>query len=68
MEEGAISEDRLEELLADASEFFADHLWETDTGRAARDALAAQGLEEKIVRAFGVGPPVGGGLRARSRR
>jgi hypothetical protein len=56
----AVADDRLEELLSDASEFFESHLWDSATSERARAALADQGLDEKVIRAFGVGyAPVG---------
>ena len=49
-------------LLADAGEFFEEHLWEADTAGPGRDALAKRGLNGKTLRAFGVGyAPVGYG-------
>src|SRR3954451_17470045 len=55
-----VAEDRLEALLADAAAFFESHLWESSTSERARAALAAEGLDEKVIRAFGVGfAPVG---------
>jgi hypothetical protein len=47
-------------LLADAAEFFQTQLWEAESSADARDKLAKQGLQEKVIRAFGVGyAPVG---------
>ena len=55
-----VAEQRLEEVLADAEAFFAAYLWESRHGRAARDALARQGLDEEATRAFGAGyAPIG---------
>jgi hypothetical protein len=51
---------RLEALLADAGEFFESRLWEDETSSKARDMLAREGIDEKTIRAFGVGfAPVG---------
>jgi DNA primase catalytic core, N-terminal domain len=46
---------RLHELLAAAGTFFEAHLWESKTAREAHLALAREGLEEDVIRAFGVG-------------
>jgi hypothetical protein len=60
MRDRKVSEDRLAALLADAGEFFESRLWDDETSAKARDALAKEGLEEKAIRAFGVGyAPVG---------
>jgi hypothetical protein len=54
------TEDRLAQLLDDAGAFFEARLWEDETSGKARDALAREGIEEKVIRAFGVGyAPVG---------
>jgi DNA primase-like protein len=54
------SEDLIAELLADAGEFFEAYLWESESSRAARGFLAEKDLDEKVVRAFGVGySPIG---------
>ncbi len=54
------TDDRLAELLADAGEFFEDYLWSSDRAEAARQVLAGHGLDEKVIRRFGVGyAPVG---------
>jgi len=46
--------------MADAGEFFEAHLWEVESSENARRALAGRGLEEDVIRAFGVGyAPVG---------
>lgn len=51
---------RLAELLADAGEFFESYLWESAAADAAREVLAGHGLDEKVIRRFGVGyAPVG---------
>jgi hypothetical protein len=49
------AEDRIEALLADAGDFFEAYLWESTAGSPARDVLAKEGLDEEIVRAYGVG-------------
>ena len=55
-----VEEVRLAELMADAGEFFQARYWDSEGSRAARDALARHGLEDKVVRRFGVGfAPVG---------
>lgn len=60
MQETGVATGRLEALLSDAGEFFESHLWESETSEKARAALADQGLDEKVIRAFGVGyAPVG---------
>jgi DNA primase catalytic core, N-terminal domain len=60
MVESRVEEERLEQLLADAAAFFEAFLWESDAGSPARDRLASEGLDEEIVRAFGVGyAPIG---------
>ncbi|HEY6653011.1 MAG TPA: hypothetical protein VI028_02690 [Solirubrobacterales bacterium] len=47
-------------MLTDACEFFESYLWESETASGARVALADLGLDEKVIRAFGVGwAPVG---------
>jgi len=46
--------------MADAGEFFENYLWDSDAASAARDVLSSHGLEEKLIRRFGVGyAPVG---------
>ncbi len=53
-------DERLEQLLEDTSAFFEAHLWESPTSEKARAALTDQGLDEEVIRAFGVGfAPVG---------
>ncbi|HSD23972.1 MAG TPA: hypothetical protein VLB79_06550, partial [Solirubrobacterales bacterium] len=53
-------DDRIADLLIDAAAFFEAHLWDSSSGRTARDVLAKEGLEEETVWAFGVGfAPVG---------
>jgi DNA primase catalytic core, N-terminal domain len=54
------TEGRLERLLTDACEFFETYLWESETASGARGTLAELGLDEQVLRAFGVGwAPVG---------
>jgi hypothetical protein len=58
--QGALTDERLAEVLADAGAFFESYLWESDRADAARTILAGHGLEEKTIRRFGVGyAPVG---------
>jgi hypothetical protein len=60
MQGSRVADERLAELLADAAQFFEARLWEDETSAVARDALAGEGIEEKVIRAFGVGyAPVG---------
>jgi hypothetical protein len=60
MQGTAVAEDRLEALLVDAAEFFESQLWERETSEKARAALTTEGLDEKVIRVFGVGyAPVG---------
>jgi hypothetical protein len=60
MQASGVEEKRLEELLAGAGEFFEAYLWESKSSRAARGALAEKGLDEEVIRAFGVGyAPIG---------
>jgi hypothetical protein len=55
-----VAEGRIEGLLADAAAFFETVLWESGSGSAARELLASEGLEEEVIRAFGVGyAPIG---------
>ncbi|MGZ5387340.1 MAG: hypothetical protein ACXWZV_07695 [Solirubrobacterales bacterium] len=54
-QETVVTDDRLEELLADAREFFEARLWETEGAGSARAVLAKEGLGEEVIRAFGVG-------------
>jgi hypothetical protein len=55
-----IPESRIEELLADAGEFFQACLWDSGAGESARAALAEHGLKQKVLRDFGVGyAPIG---------
>ncbi|MGH2956145.1 MAG: hypothetical protein ACRDL6_04030 [Solirubrobacterales bacterium] len=46
---------RTHELLAAAADFFEAHLWESKSAREAHVALAREGLDEDVIRAFGVG-------------
>jgi DNA primase catalytic core, N-terminal domain len=55
MQRSTITDDRLEQLLADAAAFFEAYLWDSEKSSAARDWLAKQGLREEVIRAFGVG-------------
>lgn len=60
MHGSGVAEDRIEEVLADAAEFFKGYLWETESCEVARAALAEQGLDEQVIRSFDVGyAPVG---------
>jgi DNA primase catalytic core, N-terminal domain len=60
MQGSGVAEVRLEELLADAAGFFEAYLWESESCEVARTALAEQGLDEQVIRSFGVGyAPVG---------
>jgi hypothetical protein len=55
-----VDEDRLAELLSDAGEFLETYFWESEAADAARGMLADEGLDEKVIRRFGVGyAPVG---------
>ena len=59
-QEKPVTEVRLAELLADAGEFFEDYLWESDRAGAARAVLDGHGLDEEVIRRFGVGyAPIG---------
>jgi DNA primase-like protein len=51
----AVTDDLLDGLLSAAAEFFETQYWESEGARAARDTLARHGLEEKVIRRFGVG-------------
>jgi DNA primase len=46
---------RLGELLDRTASFYASYLWESDEAGKAREYLAARGLGEEVLRAFGVG-------------
>jgi hypothetical protein len=55
-----VADDRVAKLLADAAEFFEAFLWGSETAGKAREALAKEGLDESVIRAFGLGyAPVG---------
>ena len=57
---GGVAEGRVEKLLTGAAGFFEAHLWGSETSWAARQALAEVDLDEKVIRAFGVGyAPIG---------
>jgi hypothetical protein len=54
------AEGRIEALLADAAVFFEAVLRESASGSAARELLAKEGLEEEVIRDFGIGyAPIG---------
>jgi hypothetical protein len=54
------AEGRIEALLADAAVFFEAVLWESASGSAARELLVSEGLDEEVIRDFGVGyAPIG---------
>jgi DNA primase len=60
MVESRLGQDRLEQLLVDAADFFEAFLWESNAGSPARERLASEGLDEEIIRAFDVGyAPIG---------
>jgi DNA primase len=46
---------RLEQLLERAASFYASYLWESQEGGKARAYLDERGLEEEVLRDFGVG-------------
>ena len=46
---------RLEQLLERAAAFYSNYLWESGEAGKARDYLAQRGLQEEVLRAFGVG-------------
>ena len=46
---------RLGEVLDRTAEFYASYLWDSGEGAKARAYLASRGLEEEVLRAFGVG-------------
>jgi DNA primase catalytic core, N-terminal domain len=55
-----VGDDRVPKLLADAAEFFEAYLWGSETSGKARQALAEEGLDESVIRGFGLGyAPVG---------
>jgi hypothetical protein len=55
MEVETTKEDRLEALLIEAGEFFESHLWESNGSQGAHRTLSKGGLDEDVLRAFGVG-------------
>ena len=60
MQAAEVGEDRLGQLMADAGEFLEAYLWGTERAGPGRDALARRGLEDEVIREFGVGyAPVG---------
>src|SRR4051794_17518077 len=60
MPPGRDAPDRVEELLTAAGKFFEDYLWSSESSRAARGALTDEGLEENVLRGFGIGyAPIG---------
>jgi DNA primase len=46
---------RLEELLERAASFYSSYLWESEEAGKARGYLAGRGLEDEVLRKFGVG-------------
>ncbi len=54
-EEDRRRRDRLMRLLDRTATFYARYLWDSAEARAARDHLAARGLDEQVLRAFRVG-------------
>jgi DNA primase len=46
---------RLEQLLERTAGFYANYLWESKEAGKAREYLVERGLEEEVLRAFGVG-------------
>jgi DNA primase len=46
---------RLGEVLERTAQFYVHYLWESTEAAKARDYLASRGLEEEVLRAFGVG-------------
>lgn len=61
---GTAGRERVEELLTEAGRLFEDRLWDEPTSEGARELLLSRhGLQEKVIRAFGVGyAPVGPSL------
>jgi DNA primase len=47
--------DRLRQLLERTSAFYASYLWESEEAAKARDYLGERGLEEEVLRDFGIG-------------
>ncbi len=54
-EEDRRRRERLMRLLDRTATFYARYLWDSGEARAARDHLAARGLDEQVLRAFRVG-------------
>jgi hypothetical protein len=55
-----VADRRVDDVLAAASDYFESHLWDSGSSRSARDLLAQEGLDETVIRAFGVGyAPIG---------
>jgi len=54
-EEGRRRRERLMRVLDRTATFYARYLWDSAEARAARDHLAARGLDEQVLRAFRVG-------------
>lgn len=46
---------RLEQLLERTAAYYASYLWDSEEAGKARDYLAERGLNEEVLRAFGVG-------------
>jgi DNA primase len=61
---------RLGELLGRAAAFYSEYLWGSPKAAKAREYLAGRGLDEDVLRAFGVGlaPSDWGSLLARAQR
>ncbi|MDQ3822248.1 MAG: DNA primase [Actinomycetota bacterium] len=57
--------DRLFTLLDHAARFYERYLWDSPTGREAREYLAGRGLREEVCREFRLGLAVGGATLAR---
>jgi DNA primase catalytic core, N-terminal domain len=55
-----VTDGRLAALLDDAADFFESYLWQSPAADTAREVLRREGLDEKVLRDFGVGyAPVG---------
>ena len=69
-EEARRRRERVGQLLERAAEFYAAYLWESPKAARAREYLAGRGLEEEVLRSFGVGlaPSDWGSLLARAQR
>src|SRR6476619_4809373 len=52
---GVSGEDRSEEILERAAEFFESYLWDSKTGRSVRARLADAGVDEETLRRFRIG-------------